>query len=120
MAYENTKPMPIAIVGFGCRFPGDVTNGEKLWEMLVEKKSARTEVPPGRFNVDAFYNPDRDRFGTVSLHHRAYEPSSLIQSQVQQPRWTLSYRRCVTVRCAVLLHITSRSHGHGSHAAVTA
>ncbi|KAI4940246.1 Type I Iterative PKS [Alternaria arbusti] len=66
MAYEDTKPMPIAIVGFGCRFPGDVTNGEKLWQMLVEKKSARTEVPPDRFNVDAFYNPDGDRFGTYN------------------------------------------------------
>ncbi len=59
--------MPIAIVGFGCRFPGDVTDGEKLWQMLVEKRSARTEVPPDRFNIDAFYNPDGDRFGTVSL-----------------------------------------------------
>jgi len=74
MAYEDTKPMPIAIVGFGCRFPGDVTNGEKLWQMLVEKKSARTEVPPDRFNVDAFYNPDGDRFGTVSLRHLPYGP----------------------------------------------
>ncbi|KAI4950323.1 Type I Iterative PKS [Alternaria rosae] len=66
MAYEDTKPMPIAIVGFGCRFPGNVTNGEKLWQMLVEKKSARTDVPPDRFNVDAFYNPDGDRFGTCN------------------------------------------------------
>jgi acyl transferase domain-containing protein len=72
MAHEDTKPMPIAIVGFGCRFPGDVTNGEKLWEMLVEKKSARTEVPLDRFKVDAFYNPDEDRFGTVSLCHLLY------------------------------------------------
>ncbi|KAG9187092.1 hypothetical protein G6011_04963 [Alternaria panax] len=66
MACEETQSMPIAIVGFGCRFPGDVTNGEKLWEMLVEKKSARTEVPPDRFNIDAFYNPDGDRFGTCN------------------------------------------------------
>nr|QEG79218.1 polyketide synthase 39849 [Alternaria oxytropis] len=66
MAFEDTKPMPIAIVGFGCRFPGDITNGEKLWDMLVEKKSARTEVPPDRFNIDAFYNPDGNRFGTCN------------------------------------------------------
>lgn len=58
--------MPIAILGFGCRFPGDVTNGQKLWDMLVEKRTARTEVPQDRYNVDAFWNPDADRYGTVS------------------------------------------------------
>jgi hypothetical protein len=112
--------MPIAIVGFGCRFPGDVTNGEKLWEMLVEKKSARSEVPPDRFNIDAFYNPDGDRFGTVSMRRLPYVPSWLTKAQVQQSWWALSYRRCLTVRCAVLLDITGRSHGHGSYAAATA
>lgn len=69
--------MPIAIVGFGCRFPGDVTNGEKLWDMLVQKKSARGEVPQDRFNVDAFYNPDGDRYGTVSLLQSSINSSSL-------------------------------------------
>ncbi|KAF1941682.1 hypothetical protein EJ02DRAFT_491319 [Clathrospora elynae] len=66
MACEDPKPMPIAVIGFGCRFPGDATSGEKLWDLLVEKKSARTEVPPDRYNVDAFYNPDGDRFGTCN------------------------------------------------------
>lgn len=66
MAFEGSKPMPIAVIGFGCRFPGDVTNGEKLWDMLVEKKSARSEIPADRYNVDSFYHPDGDRYGTVS------------------------------------------------------
>ncbi|KAH9876419.1 hypothetical protein J1614_003550 [Plenodomus biglobosus] len=57
--------MPIAVVGLGCRFPGDVTSGEKFWNLLVSKKSARTETPQERFNVDAFYHPDGDRYGTV-------------------------------------------------------
>lgn len=58
--------LPIAVIGFGCRFPGDSTSGEKLWRTLIEKKSARSEVPPDRYNVDAFYHPDGDRYGTVS------------------------------------------------------
>ena len=66
MTYADPKSMPIAVIGFGCRFPGDVTSSEKLWEMLVEKKSARREVPSDRYNVDAFYHPDGDRYGTVS------------------------------------------------------
>ena len=61
--YMNT---PIAVIGFGCRLPGGVSSGQKLWDMLLEKKSARTEVPSDRFNVDAFYHPDGDRYGTVS------------------------------------------------------
>ncbi|KAF1829663.1 hypothetical protein BDW02DRAFT_138335 [Decorospora gaudefroyi] len=66
MTHEYPKPMPIAIIGFGLRFPGDVTSGQKLWDMLVKKKSARTDVPPDRYNVDAFYHPDGDRFGTCN------------------------------------------------------
>ena len=66
MACEDSQSVPIAIIGIGCRFPGDITSGEKLWDMLVEKRSARTEVPSSRFNVDAFYHPDADRYGTVS------------------------------------------------------
>ncbi|KAF1850336.1 uncharacterized protein K460DRAFT_400404 [Cucurbitaria berberidis CBS 394.84] len=61
---SEAKPTPIAVIGFGCRFPGDVTSSEKLWEMLVEKKSARSEAPSDRFNIDAFYHPDADRYGT--------------------------------------------------------
>ncbi|CAO2658326.1 Nn.00g060490.m01.CDS01 [Neocucurbitaria sp. VM-36] len=64
MTYADPKSMPIAVIGFGCRFPGDVTSSEKLWELLVEKKSARREVPSDRYNVDAFYHPDGDRYGT--------------------------------------------------------
>lgn len=65
MTSGDSQSIPIAIIGIGCRFPGDVTSGEKLWNMLVEKRSAQTEVPADRFNVDAFYHPDADRYGTV-------------------------------------------------------
>lgn len=61
------KCMPIAIVGMGCRFPQEATSPEKLWEMLYNKRHARTEVPKDRFNVEAFYHPDADRSGSVSF-----------------------------------------------------
>lgn len=59
------KSMPIAIVGMGCRFPQDATSPEKLWNMLYNKQSAKTDVPADRYNVEAFYHPDGDRNGTV-------------------------------------------------------
>lgn len=59
--------MPIALVGFSCRFPGDATDPEKLWNLLKEGRSAWSEIPEDRFNKKAFYHPQSDNFGTVSL-----------------------------------------------------
>ncbi|KAI2468602.1 polyketide synthase [Annulohypoxylon bovei var. microspora] len=48
----------IAIIGMGCRFPGDINSSSKLWEFLREGRTAQCDVPPGRFNVDGFYHPN--------------------------------------------------------------
>lgn len=40
---------PIAIVGMGCRFPGDVTSPEVFWQSLVDGMDAIGEVPPQRW-----------------------------------------------------------------------
>lgn len=44
----------IVIVGMGMRLPGGIRTGEDLWSLLVEKRSTRGKVPPGRFNAAAF------------------------------------------------------------------
>lgn len=59
--------MPIAIVGMSCRFPGGSSNVEGFWKLVSEGRSAWSEVPESRFNVDAFYHPNSDRTDTVSL-----------------------------------------------------
>lgn len=59
--------MPIAIVGLGGRFPGEAANPEKLWELISNGKSALTEVPKDRFNIDAFYHPHHERQGTINI-----------------------------------------------------
>ena len=58
----------IAIIGFSLRFPQDAVSPESFWKMLVEGRSAATEVPGSRFNIDAFYHPDPDRLGSVSAY----------------------------------------------------
>ena len=58
----------IAIIGFSLRFPQDAVFSESFWKMLVEGRSAATEVPENRFNIDAFYHPDPDRMGSVSAY----------------------------------------------------
>jgi acyl transferase domain-containing protein len=72
---SDDKEMPIAVVGMGCRFPGDATSPNKLWDLLMRKKSARGEIPADRFNIDAFYHPDGDRNGTVR-NYAPYQYSS--------------------------------------------
>ncbi|KAL7625246.1 hypothetical protein AAE478_004461 [Parahypoxylon ruwenzoriense] len=57
---------PIAIVGISGRFPGDATTPDKLWDMITQKRSARTDVPKNRYNIDAFYHPNADHQGSTS------------------------------------------------------
>ena len=57
---------PVAIVGFGLRFPQDADTVEGFWKMLVEGRSAMTEVPADRWNVDAFYHPDPNRHDAIN------------------------------------------------------
>lgn len=60
--------MPIAIIGMGVRFPGDGSNPERFWNMLAEAKSARSEVPKSRYNINGFWHPDSERLGAISMY----------------------------------------------------
>src|SRR5882757_6069529 len=57
---------PIAVVGVGCRFPGNVTGPERFWELLTNGGDAITEVPADRWDVDAFYDPDPSAPGRMT------------------------------------------------------
>ena len=57
----------IAIIGMSCRFPGDCTNPEKLWEMISEGRSGWSSIPSDRFNQEAFYHPSSEMTGTVRV-----------------------------------------------------
>ncbi|BBC17699.1 polyketide synthase [Mycobacterium leprae Kyoto-2] len=49
---------PIAVVGIGCRFPGDVTGPDSFWDLLIDGRNAISRVPADRWDADAFYDPD--------------------------------------------------------------
>lgn len=49
---------PVAIVGIGCRFPGGSNSPQAYWDFLTSGHDAVTEVPPDRWRVDAYFNPD--------------------------------------------------------------
>ena len=54
----------IAIVGIGCRFPG-ADNIDEFWRVLVNGENHVTEIPPERWNTDAFYSDDKDSPGKI-------------------------------------------------------
>lgn len=60
----------VAIVGMGLRFPGDTNSPESFYEFLVKGRSALSETPSERYNVDSFYHPDRERPGIVGARSR--------------------------------------------------
>jgi len=63
---SDTKSFePIAVVGFGFKFPQDVTDAESLWKLLIERRSTMTEIPKNRWNIDGFYKENGHRPGTV-------------------------------------------------------
>lgn len=54
---------PIAIIGIGCRFPGGATTPDAFWQMLCDGVDAISEIPPERWDVNAFYDPDPATMG---------------------------------------------------------
>ncbi|GME62534.1 hypothetical protein NX059_007680 [Neofusicoccum parvum] len=64
---EGDKVEPIAIIGLSLKFPDDATSAESFWKMLAAGRSASKEIPPERFNVDAFYHPDPERLDSFHV-----------------------------------------------------
>jgi acyl transferase domain-containing protein/NAD(P)H-dependent flavin oxidoreductase YrpB (nitropropane dioxygenase family)/NADP-dependent 3-hydroxy acid dehydrogenase YdfG len=51
------RPCDVAIVGMSCVLPG-APNIETFWSNIVSGVDAITEIPPGRFDTDAYYSQD--------------------------------------------------------------
>ncbi|KAL2867458.1 type I polyketide synthase [Aspergillus lucknowensis] len=65
-ANNDRTTEPIAIVGMGCRLPGGIRSPQDLWKLLTEERSGQSDVPPSRWNIDAFYHPNGQRPGSMN------------------------------------------------------
>ena len=63
---EKDGMSPIAIVGMGCRFPGEATSPAAFFEMLSQGRAAWSEVPKDRYSMDRYWHPDNARSGTMT------------------------------------------------------
>ena len=48
----------IAIIGIGCRFPGQASSAEAFWQLLDQGIDAISETPSSRWSTQEYYDPD--------------------------------------------------------------
>jgi len=65
-AAERRGREPIAVIGIGLRMPGGAEDADAFWDMLEAGTDAVTEVPPERWDADAYYDPDPDAPGKMN------------------------------------------------------
>ena len=58
---------PIAIIGMAMRFPGDINDEKKYWEVLESGFDAITDIPTNRFNYKDLYTENPDDLGKITL-----------------------------------------------------
>src|SRR6516165_2762070 len=54
----TTPVTAVAVIGMACRLPGGIDSPEQLWEALLRGDDLVTEVPPDRWDVDEYYDPE--------------------------------------------------------------
>jgi acyl transferase domain-containing protein len=56
----------IAIIGYACRLPGDVSSPTDLWELCTRKRSGWSSIPKDRFASEAFHHPNPSKVGAFN------------------------------------------------------
>ncbi|GHO54873.1 type I polyketide synthase [Ktedonobacter robiniae] len=66
-SHHSTEP--IAIVGLGCRFPGDANSPQAFWELLLNGTDPVGEIPTERWDLRRYYHPDPSQPGKMYSRH---------------------------------------------------
>ncbi|KAF2119426.1 hypothetical protein BDV96DRAFT_642451 [Lophiotrema nucula] len=63
----STPLEPIAIIGAGCRFPGQADSPSRLWDLLQNPVDLSKRIPDDRFNPTTFFNEDGEHHGASNV-----------------------------------------------------
>ncbi|OKL60218.1 hypothetical protein UA08_04929 [Talaromyces atroroseus] len=63
---QENQPQKIAIIGYACRLPGNVSSPTDLWELCTRKRSGWSPIPKDRFASGAFHHPNPSKVGTFN------------------------------------------------------
>ena len=55
----------IAIIGFGCRFPGSANSAESFWSLLKNSDDSISDIPKERWDIDDYYDANPDAAGKM-------------------------------------------------------
>ena len=69
---ESSRTEPIAVVGLGLRFPGGAVDPDSFWDLLERRVDAVSEVPPDRWPIQRYYDPDPTAPGKMYTRHAAF------------------------------------------------
>jgi amino acid adenylation domain-containing protein/non-ribosomal peptide synthase protein (TIGR01720 family) len=64
----------IAVIGMGCRFPGGAENPARFWELLATGRDAVGEIPPERWDLARWWDPDPEAPGKMYVRAAALLP----------------------------------------------
>ncbi len=70
-ALESGQSDPVAIIGVGCRVPG-ARDPAAFWRLLLSGTDATGEVPPDRWDADAYYDPDPEAEGRITTRRGGF------------------------------------------------
>ncbi|WP_343745843.1 amino acid adenylation domain-containing protein [Chitinophaga sp.] len=62
----------LAVVGIGCRFPGNVNSPEAMWELLRSSRNAVGLVPDNRWDISAYFDQQEDAPGKMYTRHGGF------------------------------------------------
>ena len=62
----------VAIVGMSCRFPGGANDIDAFWDLLVNHKDGVSEAPGERWDIDKYYDSDKNAPGKAYCRKGGY------------------------------------------------
>ena len=109
---QRKEREPIAVVGIGCRTPGDGDTPEKLWNVFRDGVDAIIPVPPGRWDADAVYDSNVETPGKTITRQGGFYSDNLIPSTRVCSVFRHARRKASTPQQRLLLEVAWEALEH--------